>query len=217
MYVCATVAEYCLSIYAGGSWANPPGKMCPLNTCCSQYGFCGSTSGFCTKSCQSNCVLNPPVPAGGSSSSVLNKVIGYYESWSSRRSCHAFPPSALPVDGLTHVNFAFASIDPGSLKITPMDSSTAEDLFTQTTDVRNMKSGNAALEVFISVGGWTFSDNGTSTQCVFPSIAGDASKRQKFADNLISFMKQYGFDGIDIDWEYGAIITGCQAWIADDH
>ncbi len=98
-----------------------------------------------------------------------------------------------------------------------MDSSTAEDLFTQTTDVRNMKSGNAALEVFISVGGWTFSDNGTSTQCVFPSIAGDASKRQKFADNLISFMKQYGFDGIDIDWEYGAIITGCQAWIADDH
>ena len=83
-----------------------------------------------------------------------------------------------------------------------MDSSTPEDLFTQTTDIRNMKSGNGALEIFVSVGGWTFSDNGTSTQGVFPSIAADAGKRQKFAENLVSFMKQYGFDGVDIDWEY---------------
>lgn len=83
-----------------------------------------------------------------------------------------------------------------------MDSETSEDLFTQTAGVRDLKSGNSALEVFISVGGWTFSDNGTSTQGVFPSIAADAGKRQKFADNLVSFMKQYGFDGIDIDWEY---------------
>lgn len=145
---------------------------------------------------------NPPVPAGKSSAPVLKRVIGYYESWSSQRSCHAFPPSALPVDGLTHVNYAFAYIDPGSLKITPMDSSTAEDSFQQTTDVHNLKSGNSAVEVFISVGGWSFSDNGTSTQGVFGSIAADAGKRQQFADNLVAFMKQYGFDGIDIDWEY---------------
>ena len=179
----------------------PPGKECPLNTCCSEFGFCGSTTEFRTGKYQSNCVEHPPVPTGGSSTPVLHRVIGYYESWASRRSCHAFPPSALPVDGLTHVNFAFAYIDPGSLKITPMDGDLPDDLFTQTTGVRNLKSGNAALEVFISVGGWTFSDNGTSTQDVFPSIAADAGKRQKFADNLVQFMKQYGFDGIDIDWE----------------
>lgn len=85
------------------------GKKCPLNVCCSQYGFCGSTSEFCEAGCQSNCVLNPPVPPGGSAISVLNnKVIGYYEAWSARRSCRSFPPSAIPVEGLTHVNFAFA-------------------------------------------------------------------------------------------------------------
>ena len=82
-----------------------------------------------------------------------------------------------------------------------MDGETPDDLFVQTTAVRNLKSGNSALEVFISIGGWTFSDNGTATQDVFPSVAADAGKRQKFANNLVQFMKQYGFDGVDLDWE----------------
>ena len=115
---------------------------------------------------------------------------------SDRRECHSFPPSALPVDGLTHVNFAFAYIDPSSLKVTTMDSATPQQLFTQTTNIRQLKSGNSQLEVFISIGGWTFSDNGTATQDVFPSIAADETKRKKFADNLVSFMKEYGFDGV---------------------
>ena len=85
------------------------GKKCPLNVCCSEYGFCGSTSDFCEAGCQSNCVLNPAVPAGGSGVTVLNnRVIGYYEAWSARRTCRTFPPDAIPVEGLTHVNFAFA-------------------------------------------------------------------------------------------------------------
>ncbi|KAI5203118.1 glycoside hydrolase, partial [Aureobasidium subglaciale] len=204
-----------LTLCKGGSWAEVPGTTCPLNTCCSAYGFCGTTDDFCDASagCQSNCGTDPPLPAGGNSGSSLNRVIGYYEAWSDRRECHSFPPSALPVDGLTHVNFAFAYIDPSSLKVTTMDSATPQELFTQTTNIRQLKSGNSQLEVFISIGGWTFSDNGTATQDVFPSIAADESKRQKFADNLVSFMKEYGFDGfvandftdseqVDLDWEY---------------
>lgn len=114
----------------------------------------------------------------------------------SYRTCRTFPPSAIPVDGLTHVNFAFAYIDPATYKVTTMDSKTPEDLFTQTADIRSLKSNSANLEVFISIGGWTFSDNGTATQSVFPDIASDAGKRQTFANNLVSFMKQYGFDGV---------------------
>ncbi|KAJ0346384.1 hypothetical protein KNSL1_007491 [Colletotrichum chrysophilum] len=83
-----------------------------------------------------------------------------------------------------------------------MDSATPESLFVQTTAIKDLKSLSSELEVWVSIGGWTFSDNDTSTQAVFPDIAGDADKRQKFADNLVSFMTRYGFDGVDLDWEY---------------
>lgn len=83
-----------------------------------------------------------------------------------------------------------------------MDSLTPPSLFLQTADVRSWRSGSSSLEIFVSVGGWTFSDNDTSTQPVFSDISGSAKNRQKFADNMLSFMKRYGFDGVDIDWEY---------------
>ncbi|PHH89143.1 hypothetical protein CDD83_6594 [Cordyceps sp. RAO-2017] len=83
-----------------------------------------------------------------------------------------------------------------------MDGLTPASLFTQTADVRSFKSGLADLKVYISLGGWTFSDNHTSTQPVFGNIASTEANRQKFAHNLVKFMRKYGFDGVDLDWEY---------------
>jgi chitinase len=50
-------------------------------------------------------------------------------------------------------------------------------------------------KVMVSIGGWTFSDQ-------FPGIAADPVKRKKFADECVRLIKQYKFDGIDIDWEF---------------
>ncbi|KAE8353840.1 hypothetical protein BDV28DRAFT_132353 [Aspergillus coremiiformis] len=185
-----------------GQYAKTPGKTCPLNTCCSQFGFCGTTKDFCGKGCQSNCVLNPKPPGGGSSQGILqNKVIGYYEAWMARRTCHKVSPTDLPLDALTHINFAFAYIEPSTYEVVTMDSATPASLFKDTTNVKSIKED---LSVFVSIGGWAFSDNGTQTQPIFGEIAADASKRQTFANNLVHFMQQYAFDGVDLDWEYPA-------------
>ncbi|CAG8001645.1 unnamed protein product [Penicillium salamii] len=170
-----------------GKDASTVNKTCPLNTCCSEYGF-------------SNCHLNVTVPAGKSQKGILQtKVIGYYEAWMARKSCHKIKPVNLPLDALTHVNFAFASIDPSTYQVVAMDSATPTSLF---SDVTNLKSVKEDISVFVSIGGWTFSDNDTDTQSVFGDIAASASNRKKFANNVVHFMRQYGFDGVDLDWEY---------------
>jgi chitinase len=70
-----------------------------------------------------------------------------------------------------------------------MDSDTPSSLF---TDATNLKSIKEDLEVFVSVGGWSFSDNDTTTQPIYSDIAASATLRQKFADNVVHFLKQYG-------------------------
>ena len=161
--------------------------------------FCGTTEKFCDAKCQSNCGTPTP-PAGRDTEGVRRRVIGYYETWSTTRKCHTMAPKGIPVDGLTHVNFAFAYIEPGTYKVTTMDGNTPANLFRDVVDVASMKSGNSGFQVFVSIGDWTFSDPGTPTQPLFGEIAADATKRQTFADNVVAFMELYGFDGVDLDW-----------------
>ncbi|UKZ47180.1 hypothetical protein TrVGV298_001394 [Trichoderma virens] len=75
-------------------------------------------------------------------------------------------------------------------------------LFTETADLRTLNTGAGDVEIFVSIGGWSFSDNFTATQPVFSDIAASDTNRKKFANNLVSFLKEYGFDGVDFDWEY---------------
>lgn len=72
-----------------------------------------------------------------------------------------------------------------------MDSDTPSSLF---TDATNLKSIKEDIKVFVSVGGWTFSDNGTVTQPVYGEIAASPRNRQAFADNVVHFLKQYGME-----------------------
>lgn len=73
-----------------------------------------------------------------------------------------------------------------------MDSQTPERLFSLTIDAKKY---NSDLKVWVSIGGWTFSNNHTATQPVFGDIAAKEDNRQKFADNVVRFLDHYGFDG----------------------
>ncbi|GAP85921.1 putative glycosyl hydrolases family 18 protein [Rosellinia necatrix] len=183
-----------------GRNSDPPGKECPLNVCCSQFGFCGTTAEFCKKtddeeeSCQSNC----DQPGSGSSGGdVQRRVIGYYEGWAHDRECQNMNFKDIPVGALTHAYFSFAYITPGNFLIAPMDDLKA-DLF---EDFTAIKSGNPGLKAIVAVGGWTFNDPG-ATQAVFSDMVSSAENRKAFIGNLMGFMRKYGFDGVDFDWEY---------------
>ncbi|KAL4423689.1 hypothetical protein ABPG75_000990 [Micractinium tetrahymenae] len=70
-----------------------------------------------------------------------------------------------------------------------------------------LKSRNPALKTLISIGGWSFSRGdqvftGTGSEKILPAVVGDAGRRGTFVRSAIQYAKQYGFDGIDIDWEF---------------
>jgi len=105
-------------------------------------------------------------------------------------------PEKIPAAAYTHLNFAFASIDP--TKFTMATASPGdEDLYRRVT---NLKTINRGLQVWISIGGWTFNDPDQPTARTFSQLAASTSAQQTFFPSLVSFMSTYGFDGVDIDW-----------------
>lgn len=103
---------------------------------------------------------------------------------------------------MTHINFAFSYFDPSSFQITPMDAN-AGSLLARFTALKTKQPG---LQTWISIGGWSFNDatNTPNTQNAFSDMVGSAANRQAFISSLRNFMQTYGFDGVDIDWEYPA-------------
>ncbi|KAH8812727.1 chitinase [Xylogone sp. PMI_703] len=171
----------------GSQWSTA--EACPLNVCCSEYGFCGTTSDFCG----AKTVVSPS--CGGSSSDA--RTIGYYEGWNLERECGTMTPEQIPLGYYTHINFAFALIDPKTFNIAPMGSDVAA-LYQRVTKLKVAQPG---LQVWISVGGWSMNDPGPTTT-TFSDLASSASAQSNFFNSLISFMQTNGFDGVDIDWEY---------------
>ncbi|KAI0523939.1 glycosyl hydrolases family 18-domain-containing protein [Xylaria bambusicola] len=189
-----------------GRYSDPPKKTCPLNVCCSQHGFCGTTQEFCEKtdddetSCQSNC--DQP-GSGASGGNVQKRVIGYYEAWNYKKKCIGMSMQDIPVGSLTHIFYSFGYIRPDTYDIIPIQDGGDQTLSEDTLkEFASLKRRNPAVKVTIALGGWTFNDNGTIWQPVFSDLSSSKEKRSRFIDQLTKFMKRFGFDGVDLDWEY---------------
>ncbi len=124
--------------------------------------------------------LPPPAPGR-----VVN---GYYASWAGYGS---YTPAKIPASQVTHVSYAFANIG-SDLKIALGDPAIDTANFTKLND---MKKAHPGVKTLISVGGWTWSGK-------FSDVALTDASRTGFADSAVAFIRQYGFDGVDIDWEY---------------
>ncbi|KUJ07443.1 uncharacterized protein LY89DRAFT_725922 [Mollisia scopiformis] len=176
------------------------GNPCSDGSCCSSGGTCGYGIQNCGTGCSSNYVIlqvgtdfcSSPIPGspcqasfgscslvtapacGGSS--ALGRNIAYYQVGNNHgRECQRISPAQINTAGLTHIFLAFASIDPATFAIVPTD---ARDVpyYTQFTALK--------------------------TSTLQTQVVSTASNRAAFISSLKSFMLQYGFPGVDIDWEY---------------
>lgn len=115
-------------------------------------------------------------------------IVGYYPAW---KSYSEYTPDKMDVSKLTHINYAFANIS-SDLRISMGYPDKDPSNFIM---LQELKKGNPELKTLISVGGWNWSGR-------FSYAAATDETRTGFADSCVEFITKYGFDGIDLDWEY---------------
>ncbi|KAH7264551.1 glycoside hydrolase superfamily [Fusarium solani] len=183
------------------------GARCPLNTCCSSSGYCGTSDIYCGDGCQSaygSCSI-PTVPScstgrsscyTGGKSATNGRRVGYWrvkQAWD--RSCNVVLPSQIQTEGLTHLILAFAHFDPDSFAVGAEDPKDVP-YYTQFTALQS-----SSLQTWISIGGGSFSSDSWS------SMVASSSSRSAFISSLKSFMETHSFQGVDLDWEFPAAST----------
>ncbi|MEB3308716.1 MAG: glycosyl hydrolase family 18 protein [Snowella sp.] len=134
-------------------------------------------------------------------------VAAYYPEWAIYD--RNFQVKDIPANNLTHIFYAFAKIDNNgevaifdpwaATQITfngkyTWDQSTANQAG-NFAELRALKTENPHLTNMLSIGGWTLSSP-------FSDVALTDTSRKKFATSAVNFIVKYGFDGIDLDWEY---------------
>lgn len=131
------------------------------------------------------------------------RIVGYYTSWSIyARDYHV---ADIPAEQVDLINYAFANIAGGQIalgdpyadteKWYPGDSWDPDSLRGCFHQLQILKRAHPHLRTLISVGGWTWSTH-------FSDVALTPESRSRFAASCVDFVEAYGFDGVDIDWEY---------------
>ncbi len=156
------------------------------------------------------------------------RVIGYFTSW--RNGTNGQPSylvNDIPWDKITHINYAFAHVD-GDNKVSVGDPNSVENPATgMTWDgvigaemdpeynyqghfnlLNKFKKQHPQVKTLISIGGWAetggyFDDNGVRVASGgFYEMTKTQAGINTFSDSVVAFLRTYGFDGADIDYEY---------------
>jgi hypothetical protein len=163
-------------------------------------------------------VGQPPSSAGSHGKTI----VGYYASWQWYDRQKLAAPINMDFTKVQRVNFAFFQTDtqgnmwgtdswgdPNTL-FGPYDWNPGEGSreycswdgpTTRSCNHHRFEEGlihlvhAAGAEIYPSLGGWSLSD-------AFVAMAASPSARATFVQNCVGLIEEYGFDGIDIDWEY---------------
>lgn len=98
-------------------------------------------------------------------------------------------PGQIDARDLTRINYAFANIEKGDVVLGfPTDAANLKVL-------GGLRGQNPALQILLSVGGWSWSAH-------FSDAALTEASRQIFISSAMDLIDRYQLDGLDVDWEY---------------
>lgn len=107
-------------------------------------------------------------------------IVSYVIGWDNPE---RFPDPAL----VTHINYAFGHVNK---TFNGIEINNTEKL----RKVVALKKENKDLKVMLSIGGWTSGN--------FSEMAAEKETREAFAEDCARVIREFGLDGVDIDWEY---------------
>ncbi|XP_028140236.1 chitotriosidase-1 [Diabrotica virgifera virgifera] len=134
-------------------------------------------------------------------------IVCYFSSWTVYRhggdGAGSFDVRNIDPSLCTHINFAFIGLntDASIHILDPWESNDAggPEGF---KNLVALKESNPNLKIIVSMGGW---NEGSE---VYSEVAANAMLRKILANNVAYFLKEWNFDGFDLDWEYPGLRGG---------
>lgn len=131
------------------------------------------------------------------------RIVGYYTFYSIYDAQYFI--TDVPADRLTHL--IYASVNTSTNGQCVSTDAWADTQFSYPGDKQSerlrgnfkqlqlLRRDSPNLKILMSIGGWEQSR-------YFSDVASNRQARIRFARSCIAFMREYGFDGIDLDWRY---------------
>ncbi|KAH7163315.1 glycoside hydrolase superfamily, partial [Dactylonectria estremocensis] len=130
-----------------------------------------------------------------------------------------FQPQQIPAANVTHLLYSFLDIATDGTVISSDTWSDIEKRYSTDSwsepgynvygcvkQLYVLKKKYRKFKTLLSIGGWTYSSK-------FAPVAANPTKRKKFVASAVKLLADWGFDGVDVDWEYPSTASDANNYV----